>query len=142
MDRETLGLGGSRLRGPGAFRVPSERRFPSSTWERVPWAPRSGGVRLTPRWLSGLPVCLPPIWDPKSGLLGERVTGLAVARVSSLWPGSHPAHASQPRGPRSGMQGSNLSWRQAAPSGACTHLEWDSATLGISAPAPSPRAHV
>lgn len=34
--------------------------------------------------------------------------------------------------------GSNPSWRQAAPSGACTHLAWDSATLGISAPAPPP----
>lgn len=75
---------------------------------------------------------------PSQGLLGERVTGLAVARASSLWPGSRPAHTSQPRGPHSGMQGSNPSWRQAAPSAACTHLEWDSATLGVSAPAPPP----
>lgn len=90
-------------------------------------------------WLSGLPVCLPPIWDPKSGSPGRACDrGLAVARASSLWPGSRPAHASQPCGPHSGMQGSNPSWRQAAPSAACTHLEWDSATLGVSAPAPPP----
>lgn len=76
---------------------------------------------------------------PRQGSPGRACDmGLAVARASSLWPGSRPAHASQPRGPSSGMQGSHLSWRQAAPSGTCTHLEWGSANLSISAP-PSPQ---
>lgn len=134
---------GRWIEGPGCPPGPSEHRFPSSKWERVPWAPRSGGVRLTPR-LAVRVACRPPSnLGPQVGSPGRACDrGLAVARASSLWPGSRPAHASQPRGPRSGMQGSNLSRRQAAPSGACTHLEWDSATLGVSAPAPSPRTHV
>lgn len=49
---------GRSIEGPGAFRVPSEHRLPSSTWERVPWAPRSGGVRLTLR-LAVRVACLP-----------------------------------------------------------------------------------
>lgn len=72
---------GRSIEGPGCPPGPSEHRFPSSTWERVPWAPRVVGCGSLPGWLSGLPVGLPPIWDPKSGLLGERVTG------AWPWPG-------------------------------------------------------
>lgn len=84
MDRENLGLGVGRLRGPGAFRVPSEHRFPSSPWERVPWAPRSGGVRLTLQ-LAVRVACLPPsnVGPHVRGLLGERVTW------AWPWPGRH-----------------------------------------------------
>lgn len=112
---------GRSTEGPGCPPGPSEHRFPSSTWERVPWAPRSGGVQLTPRLAVRVAFLPPSNLGPHVGSPGRACDrGLAVARASSLWPGSRPAHASQPRGPRSGMQGSNLSRRQAAPSGACT----------------------
>lgn len=134
---------GRSIEGPGCLPGPLRASLPKQHVGEGALGSAGGGVRLTPRFAVRV-ACRPPSnLGPQVGSPGRACDrGLAVARASSLWPGSRPAHASQPRGPRSGMQGSNLSRRQAAPSGACTHLEWDSATLGVSAPAPSPRTHV
>lgn len=133
---------GRSIEGPGCPPGPSEHRFPSSTWERVPGAPRVVGCGSLPGWLSGLPVGLPPIWDPKSGLLGERVTGAwpwpgrPLCGLAAALPTPHsPVVHAQGCGFKALLETSGSVWSLSPLGVGFSHP-------GHQCPRPSPRTHV